>query len=142
MEPGKFFRELRRRNIFRVAAAYGIVGWLIIQVATSTFPILEIPRWCVRLVVVMVILGFPVAMILAWAYELTPEGLKRTDEVPPTEAARRPVTQRLNFTIIAVLTCAVAFLIYQRVNPSQSSPDAPEKSIAVLPFENLSDDKE
>ncbi len=142
MEPGKFFRELRRRNIFRVAAAYGIVGWLIIQVATSTFPILEIPRWCVRLVVVMVILGFPVAMILAWAYELTPEGLKRTDEVPPTEAARRPVTQRLNFTIIAVLTCAVAFLIYQRLNPSQSSPDAPEKSIAVLPFENLSDDKE
>src|SRR3954454_6361112 len=142
MELGNFFRELRRRNIFRVAAAYAIVGWLIIQVATSTFPILEIPRWCVRLVVVLVLLGFPVAMLLAWAYELTPEGIRRTEDVAPTEAARRPVTQRLNFTIIAVLTCAVAYLIFQRLNSSQSSPRTPEKSIAVLPFENLSDDKE
>lgn len=142
MELGNFFRELRRRNVYRVATAYAIVGWLIIQVAASTFPILEIPRWCVRLVIVLVLFGFPVAMLLAWAYELTPEGIKRTEEVPPTEAARRPVTQRLNFTIIAVLACAVAYLIYQRLNPSRSSPNIPEKSIAVLPFENLSDDKE
>src|SRR3954447_10976643 len=137
MEPGKFFRELRRRNVFRIGEGYGIVGWLIIQVATSTFPILEIPSWCVRLVIVLVVLGFPVAMILGWAYELTPEGLMRTEDVAPTEAARRPVTQRLNFTIIAVLACAVAYLVYQRLNPSQSPAGIPEKSIAVLPFENL-----
>src|SRR3954471_15261008 len=141
MDLGNFFRELRRRNIFRVAAAYAIVGWLIIQVATSTFPVLEIPSWCVRLVIVLVVLGFPVAMLLAWAYELTPEGLKRTEDIAPTEAARRPVTQRLNVTIISVLTCALAFLIYQRYQPASSS-DTPEKSIAVLPFENFSDDKE
>src|SRR4051812_43712396 len=127
MDLKNFFTELRRRNIFRVAAAYAIVGWLIIQVATSTFPILEIPRWCVRLVIVLVLLGFPVAMLLAWAYELTPEGIRRTEDVAPTEAARRPVTQRLNFTIIAVLTCAVAYLIYQRLNSSQSSAPTPEK---------------
>jgi TolB-like protein/Tfp pilus assembly protein PilF len=96
----------------------------------------------VRLVIVLVLLGFPVAMLLAWAYELTPEGLKRTEDVPATAAARRPVTQRLNVTIIAVLACAVAFLIYQRYHPSSPSSDIPEKSIAVLPFDNFSDDKE
>jgi TolB-like protein/Tfp pilus assembly protein PilF len=142
MDPRSFFSELRRRNIYRVAAAYAIVSWLIIQIATSTFPVLEIPSWCVRLVIVLAILGFPIAMILAWAYELTPEGLKRTEDVEPTPAARRPVTQRLNITIIGVLTCAVAYLIYQRYHPSSSSSDIPEKSIAVMPFENFSDDKE
>src|ERR1043165_8516992 len=142
MDPKGFFAELRRRNVFRVAVAYAIVGWLIIQVAAAVFPVLEIPRWCVRLVVVLLLLGFPVAMILAWAYELTPEGIKRTEDVVPTEAARRPVTQRLNLTIIAVLTCAVAFLIYQRYHSNPASADIPEKSIAVLPFDNFSDDKE
>ena len=142
MNPKSFFSELRRRNIFRVAAAYAIVSWLIVQIATSTFPVLEIPSWCVRLVIVLVMLGFPVAMLLAWAYELTPEGLKRTEDVAPTEAARRPVTQRLNITIIAVLGCAVAYLIYQRYYSSSSPSNIPEKSIAVLPFENFSDDKE
>jgi TolB-like protein/Flp pilus assembly protein TadD len=137
-----FFGELRRRNVYRVAIAYAVVGWLIIQVAASVFPVLEIPNWCVRLVVVLLLLGFPVAMILAWAYELTPEGIKRTEEVAPTEAARRPVTQRLNVTIIAVLVCAVAFLIWQRNYSSPGAANIPEKSIAVLPFENFSDDKE
>src|SRR5256714_5548615 len=137
-----FFGELHRRNIFRVAVAYAIVGWLIIRIATQLFPVLEIPDWCVRLVVILLLLGFPVAMILAWAYELTPEGLKRTEDLVPTEAARRPVTQRLNLTIIAVLVCAVAFLIWQRYYSSPAAAAVPEKSIAVLPFENFSDDKE
>jgi len=137
-----FFGELHRRNVFRVAVAYAIVGWLIIRIATQLFPVLEIPDWCVRLVVILLLLGFPVAMILAWAYELTPEGLKRTEDLAPTEAARRPVTQRLNLTIIAVLVCAVAFLIWQRYYSSPAAAAVPEKSIAVLPFENFSDDKE
>src|SRR5438477_9027539 len=102
-----FLGELRRRNVYRVAVAYGVVGWLIIQIASQIFPVLEIPNWCVRLVVILLLLGFPIAMILTWAYELTPEGIKRTEDVVPTEAARRPITQKLNFTIIAVLVCAV-----------------------------------
>src|SRR5437588_86971 len=142
MNPTNFFGELRRRNVYRVAVAYGIVAWLITQVATQTFPFLEIPNWCVRLVIVLLVFGFPVAMILAWAYELTPEGIKRTEEIAPTQPARRPVTQRLNVTIIAVLTCAVAFLIYQRYHSGPASNGIPEKSIAVLPFDNFSDDKE
>src|ERR1051325_5027953 len=98
MNPGSFFSELRRRNIYRVAAAYAVVSWLIIQIAASTFPVLEIPSWCVRLVIVLLILGFPVAMILAWAYELTPEGIKRTEDAAATSP--RPWSgQRLNSLI-------------------------------------------
>ena len=142
MNPNNFFGELRRRNVYKVAAAYAIVSWLIIQIAAQTFPVLEIPNWCVRLVIVLLVLGFPVALILAWAYELTPEGIKRADEVEPAPAANRQTGQKLNTLIIAVLGCAVAFLLYQRFHPGENSAGAPEKSIAVLPFENLSDEKE
>jgi TolB-like protein/Flp pilus assembly protein TadD len=141
MNPKTFFGELRRRNVYRVAVAYAIVSWLIIQIASSTFPVLEIPSWCVRLVVVLLVLGFPVALIMAWAYELTPEGLKRTEDQPPT-SSRKLGAQTLNRLIIAVLLCAVGFLVYQRFHPNQPAAGVREKSIAVLPFENFSDDKE
>jgi TolB-like protein/Flp pilus assembly protein TadD len=141
MNPKTFFAELRRRNVYRVAVAYAIVSWLIIQVASSTFPVLEIPSWCVRLVIVLLVLGFPVALIMAWAYELTPEGLKRTEDQPPT-SSRKLGAQTLNRLIIAVLLCAVGFLVYQRFHPNPSAAGVREKSIAVLPFENFSDDKE
>src|ERR1044071_9113090 len=111
MNPRNFFGELRRRNVYRVAAAYAVVSWLIIQIAASTFPVLEIPAWCVRLVIVLLVLGFPVALIMAWAYELTPEGLKRTEDVPLAKSIRRTTGQRLNGLIIGVLACAVAFLV-------------------------------
>jgi TolB-like protein/Flp pilus assembly protein TadD len=142
MNPGNFFSELRRRNVYRVAVAYAIVAWLITQIATQTFPVLEIPNWCVRLVIVLLALGFPIALIMAWAYELTPEGLKRTEEVAPAQSIRRTTGQKLNGLIIGVLVCAVAFLIYQRYFSTPSASGIPEKSIAVLPFENFSDDKE
>ena len=142
MDPKNFFGELRRRSIFKVAAAYAVVSWLIIQVATATFPYLEIPRWGTRLVIVLLTLGFPIAMILAWAYELTPEGIKRAEEVPDETPARRRSGQRLNMLIIAVLGCAVAFLLYQRFHPGETLASRPEKSIAVLPFDNLSAEKE
>src|ERR1043166_2687847 len=117
MNPTNFFRELRRRNVYRVAAAYSVVSWLIIQIAASTFPVLEIPAWCVRLVIVLLVLGFPVAAILAWAYELTPDGIKRTEEVALKESIRSRTGQKLNLLIIGVLVCAVAFLLHQRFRP-------------------------
>ncbi len=141
MDPKVFISELRRRNVYRVAVAYAVVGWLIIQIAASTFPVLEIPTWCVRLVVVLLVLGFPVAVILAWAYELTPDGIRRTEEVALAKSIRKSTGQKLNVVIIGVLVCAVAFLLYQRFHPSETIASAPEKSIAVLPFENFSDDK-
>ena len=79
MNPRNFFSELKRRNVYKVAVAYAVVGCLLIQVATQVFPFLEIPNWMIRLVILVTALGFPVALIIAWAFELTPEGLKRTD---------------------------------------------------------------
>src|SRR6478735_5493597 len=90
MKTANFFAELKRRNVYKVAVAYGVVAWLLMQVASQIFPFFEIPNWAVRLVVLLLIIGFPIALIIAWAFELTPEGLKRTefaDELP-TKASR------------------------------------------------------
>ena len=74
-----FVGELKRRNVYKVAIAYGVVAWLLIQIATQVFPFFEIPNWTVRLAVLLIAIGFPIALIIAWAFELTPEGIKRTE---------------------------------------------------------------
>src|SRR5256886_6993334 len=74
-----FFAELKRRNVYKVAVAYAVVGWLLVQVTTQVFPIFEIPNWALRLIVLAIIIGFPIALVIAWAFELTPEGIKRTE---------------------------------------------------------------
>jgi hypothetical protein len=79
-----FFSELRRRNVYKVAVAYAVVGWLLVQVTTQVFPIFEIPNWSARLIVLAIVIGFPIALVIAWAFELTPEGLKRTEDVDLT----------------------------------------------------------
>jgi len=85
-----FFRELKRRNVYKVAIAYAVVAWLLIQIATQTFPFFEIPNWAVRLVVLVIIIGFPIALVIAWAFELTPEGIKRTEsDIAGPRAPRR-----------------------------------------------------
>src|SRR5207253_9198949 len=84
-ESINFFAELKRRNVYKVAVAYAIVGGLVVQIATQVFPFFEIPNWAVRLVVLLIIVGFPIALVMTWAFELTPEGLKRTEDVDPTE---------------------------------------------------------
>jgi TolB-like protein/Flp pilus assembly protein TadD len=115
MDAKKFFTELKRRKVYRVAVAYAVVSWLLIQIATQVFPFFEIPAWTVRLIVVSLILGFPVALLLSWIFDLTPSGIRRTDDIEETKG---PVP----------------------VTTAKSS--VPEKSIAVLPFENLSDDQQ
>ncbi len=146
VNPQRLFGELKRRNVYRVAIAYGVVAWLLIQIATQVFPFFEIPSWCVRLVVLVIACAFPLALICAWAFELTPEGLKRTDEVAPAKSITRSTGRKLDFVIIAVLLLVIAVFAYQRFTSahraSATSLDVPEKSIAVLPLENLSDDKE
>src|SRR5215831_16038893 len=142
MDPKDFFAELKRRNVYKVAIAYGVVAWLLIQVATQTFPFFEIPNWMVRAVIVVVLLGFPIALVLAWAFELTPEGIKRTEDVDLSKSIRRKAGRKLDFLIIAVLLLVIAALLFQRFHPkgSPAVSSSPEKSIAVLPFENLSGD--
>src|SRR5205085_3376803 len=101
-----------------------------VQIATQVFPFFEIPSWAVRLVVLLLIAGFPVALVLAWAYELTPEGIKRTDEVPPNQSNRRSTSRKLDFAIIGVLVLVIGLLIFDRLR--QKPAPAREKSIAVL----------
>src|ERR687888_1383205 len=81
MDNRNFFSELKRRNVYKVAVAYAVVGWLLAQIATQIFPIFEIPNWALRLIVLAIVIGFPIALVIAWAFELTPEGLKRTEDV-------------------------------------------------------------
>jgi TolB-like protein/Tfp pilus assembly protein PilF len=146
MNPKKFFGELKRRNVYKVAVAYAVVAWLLIQVATQVFPLFEIPNWAIRLVVLLLIIGFPVALVFAWAFELTPQGLKRTEDVDLNKSITRGTGRKLDFVIIAVLLIVIAVFAYQRFGPGKKGlvtmPSAiPEKSIAVLPFENRSEDK-
>src|SRR5215470_6899912 len=143
MNARNFFAELKRRNVYKVAIAYAVVAWLLMQIASQIFPFFEIPSWGVRLVVLLLIIGFPIALILAWAFELTPEGIKRTEDVDLNKSIRRKTGRKLDFLIIAVLLLVIAGLLFQRFHPkvSPAVSSSPEKSIAVLPFENLSEDK-
>jgi TolB-like protein/Flp pilus assembly protein TadD len=142
MNPRNFFAELKRRNVYKVAIAYAVVAWLLMQVASQIFPFFEIPNWAVRLVVLLLVIGFPVAMILAWAFELTPEGIKRAEDVDFSKSITRKTGRKLDFFIIAVLLLVIGILVFQRLRPSVSPAVslALEKSIAVLPFDNLSRD--
>jgi hypothetical protein len=137
-----FFAELKRRNVYKVAIAYAIVGWLRIQVATQVFPFFEIPNWGVRLIVLFIVIGFPVALILAWAFELTPEGIKRT-EVADSAPTRRPHNRAWIYVVVIAGSISVGlFFLGRYTAPTKlgGSANAAAKSIAVLPFENLSHD--
>ena len=149
MNPGNnFFAELKRRNVYKVAVAYAVVAWLLIQVATQVFPFFDIPNWVVRLVVLLVVLGFPIALLISWAFELTPEGLKRTEDVPPNDSKPRWSARKFTVVLDGGRDLAGGLLLFLgRVNlldrrHQLRSRQLPEKSIAVLPFENLSSDKE
>src|SRR5439155_9365867 len=106
MNPQNFFAELKRRNVYKVAVAYAVVAWLLVQIATQVFPFLEIPTWVVRLVIVLVGAGFPIALVIAWAFELTPEGLKRTENVDLAAQSRRK-----SYTWIYVVVIGIVFSI-------------------------------
>ena len=138
-----FFKELRRRNVYRVGAMYAVAGWLLVQIATQVLPIFEVSALALRLIVLVILAGFPVALALSWIYEVTPQGIKRTEEVAPHESITHRTGRRLDFVIIAVLGVAVIFLVVQHYwMPQKTSPvPVTDKSVAVLPFENLSDDK-
>src|SRR3989441_7357253 len=138
-----FFAELKRRNVYKVAIAYAVVAWLLMQIATQVFPFLEIPNWAIRLVIMLIVIGFPIALVIAWAFELTPEGIKRTEDVDLSPALTRKTGRKLDFFIIAVLLLVIGILLFQRLRPNVSPAvsSSPDKSIAVLPFENLSEEK-
>ena len=146
MKSGNFFSELKRRNVYKVAVAYAIVGWLLVQIATQVFPFLEIPNWVVRLVIAIVVIGFPIALVIAWAFEATPEGIKRT-EIADAMPAAATGHKKHAWIYIVVICGAISVALfslgrYTAGNKTVSSNEFSNKSIAVLPFENLSSDKE
>jgi TolB-like protein/Flp pilus assembly protein TadD len=142
---GNFFSELKRRNVYKVAVAYAVVGWLVIQVTATIVPALHLPDGLTTAVVVLVLIGFPIALVIAWAFEMTPEGMKRTANVSAEEIRSFPYWSKRKFVafIIGVAGIAAILLGYQllRKPGSTTSSTIDTKSIAVLPFENLSEDK-
>ena len=143
MNPRNFFAELKRRNVYKVAVAYAVVGWLLIQVATQVFPFFEIPNWAVRLVVLLITAGFPIALVIAWAFELTPEGLKRTEDTTEGPLAA-PRGVWLYVVIGAAFLSLGVFLLarFTVKGEGNASNAVTAKSIAVLPFQSFSKDEE
>ena len=141
--------ELKRRNVVRVAIAYVIVAWLLLQVSDTLVPALHLPEWIHSAIALLLILGLPIALLFAWAFEMTPDGIKKEAEVERDNSITRSTGRKLDNTIIAVLACAVLFFAYDKflTTPSSDSlaaQDAQESSriasIAILPFVNMSDD--
>src|SRR6266481_1794468 len=132
-----FFEEVKRRKVYRVAVAYVIAAGGIIQLGSAAFPAWELPNWALRLVIVLLLVGFPIALILAWAFDVTPQGIRATPDVAVPRIRRRRNVIMLVATGVIVSAIAGFFLL-----PRISSAHKIDKSIAVLPFENLSDDKE
>src|SRR3954462_9702657 len=104
-----FFKELRRRNVYRVGAMYAVAGWLAVQIATQVLPIFEVSALALRIIVLLILAGFPIALVLSWIYEVTPQGIARTAEVSPQESIARHTGRKLDFVIIAVLGIAVIY---------------------------------
>ena len=139
VNPKNVFAELKRRNVYKVAIAYAVVAWLLMQIATQVFPFLEIPNWAIRLVIMLIVIGFPIALVIAWAFELTPEGIKRTefaDELP-TKSAR---SHAWIYVVIIAGAISVSLFFLGRYTSSKQRGELPAKSIAVLPFENQNRD--
>jgi len=135
-----FFGELRRRNVVKVAVAYAIVGWILVEVSSTVLPIFEAPDWIVQVFTFFVILGFPLALILSWAYEITPEGIKLERDVAAGESITQITGRKLDFAIIGALVMALGFVVYNYVLEGGDAAGVLPNSVAVIPFRNDSPD--
>ncbi|PYK13071.1 MAG: hypothetical protein DME65_02765 [Verrucomicrobia bacterium] len=150
MNRRNFFAELKRRNVYKVAVAYAVAGWALAQGIAQVFPLFNVPNWALRLIVLTIVIGFPIALGIAWAFELTPEGLKRTEDV---DRAGRRIPKKHAWIYVVVVGAAISVALFFLGRYSAGNKTAPrqreaatasamsDKSIAVLPFENLSEDK-
>src|SRR5258708_13140894 len=119
-EKPSFFSELKRRNVYKVAVAYAVVGWLLVQVVTQVFPFLEIPNWVVRLVIALVVIGFPIALGIAWAFEATPEGIKRTEVADAMRVSAPTRRKEPAWVYVVVIPPTVSVTsVFLRIYPSE-----------------------
>ena len=159
MKIDNFFAELKRRNVYKVAVAYAVVGWLLIQAASILLPTFEAPPWVMKVLVLVIVIGFPVALIFSWAFEITPEGIRLESEIEPNKSIKRGTGRKIVAVTIALAVVAAGLFVYQLVRSksaitplavtqpqarpgfqSEAATAAPNKSIAVLPFVNMSAD--
>ena len=155
-----FFSELKRRNVYKVAVAYAVVAWLLLQAASIFLPAFDAPPWVMKIFIIVIILGFPVALIFSWAFEITPEGIKLESEIEPNRSIKRGTARKIVAMTIALAVVAAGLFVYQLLRSTAHShleggapatpqseglagarASIPEKSIAVLPFVNMSADK-
>ena len=139
--------ELKRRNVVKVAVAYAVVGWLLIEVASTVLPTFEAPQWVLQTITFVIILGFPLALVLSWIFDFTPTGVERTDSQPRFEGAANVSGRKLDFAIIGALVLGLGFVVVDNYvlednsgEPSEVATNVLPNSVAVLPFENLSPD--
>ena len=146
MKIDNFFAELKRRNVYKVAVAYAVVSWLLIQAASIFLPAFDAPPWVMKIFIIVIIFGFPVALILSWAFEITPEGIKLESEIEPNKSIARRTGRKIVALTIALAVVAAGLFVYQLVRSKPDTSGSPasatiaNKSIAVLPFDNLSRD--
>src|SRR5213594_1908818 len=161
MKIDNFLSELKRRNVYKVAVAYAVVAWLLLQAASIFLPAFDAPPWVMKIFIIVVIFGFPVALIFSWAFEITREGIKLESEIEPSKSIKRRTGRKIVAVTIALAVVAAGLFVYQLVGTGRipqrretvRSSDAeedghgsaaplpiPSKSIAVLPFDNLSGD--
>src|SRR6266852_2527462 len=140
MKTDNFFSELKRRNVYKVAVAYAVVAWLLIQASSIFLPAFDAPPWVMKIFIILIIFGFPVALIFSWAFQITPEGIKLESEIEPTKSIARRTGRKIVAVTIALAVVAAGLFVFQFVR-ARSTSTVPEKSIAVLPFENRSEDK-
>ena len=145
-EKPSFFAELKRRNVIRMVGLYLVGAWLIVQVAGTVLPMFGAPEWLPRTIVVLLAIGFVPAVIFSWVFELTPQGLKREDDVAPEQSITPQTGRRMDRTIIVVLVLALGYFAFDKFVLRKNAETAvagaiSNKSVAVLPFENLSEEK-
>src|SRR2546423_12712186 len=139
-----FFAELKRRNVYKVAIAYAVVSWLLIQAASILLPTFVAPSWVMKVLVLVIVLGFPAALIFSWAFEITPEGIKLESEIEPIKSVTRRTGRKIVAVTIALAVVAAGLFVYQLVRSKTEASGRPatgtikNKSIAVLPVDNLS----
>ena len=142
MNSGNFFAELKRRNVYKVAVAYIVAGWALSQGIAQVFPVFDVPNWIVRLIVVLIVIGFPIALIFAWAFEITPEGVKRAEEADAMPRSARPTNRTWIYIVVVGAAISLALFFLGRYTAgTRTTPSGDRKSIAVLPFASLSQDK-
>src|SRR5213595_1832239 len=142
MNPKTFFGELKRRNVYKVAFAYVVAGWALAQGIAQVFPVFGVPNGIVRLIVVLIVIGFPIALIFAWAFEITPEGLKRAEEAEAMPSSARPTNRTWMYIVVVGAAISLALFFLRRyTDGTRTTSSGGKKSIAVLPLASLSGDK-